>query len=87
MERLLTSIVSFSNGNIKCPIGEQIFTVNLPLKLFCATVANADTGSLKSLHTLFDTDLDHMLNLEKISWSKMYKILSFLTKNKFLKHS
>ena len=35
--------------------------VNLPLKLFRATVTNTDTGSLKSLHTLFDTYLDFML--------------------------
>ena len=38
-----------------------IFSVNLALKLFRATVANADIGSLKSLHALFDTYLDHML--------------------------
>ena len=38
-----------------------IFAVNLPLKLFHATVVNADIGSLKSLHTLFDKYLDHML--------------------------
>ena len=50
-----------SNGNIKCPIGKSFFAVNLPLKLFRATVANADTKSLKSLHTLFDMYLDHML--------------------------
>ena len=50
-----------SNGNIKYPIGKSIFAVNLPLKLFPATVANADIGSLKSLHTLFDKYLDHML--------------------------
>ena len=36
------------------------FTI-LPLKLLRATVANADTGSLKSLHHYFDTYLDHML--------------------------
>ena len=46
-----TSNVSISNGNIKCPIGKSIFAVNLPLKLFRATVANADMRSLKSLHT------------------------------------
>ena len=28
---------------------------------FRAAVANADTGSLKSLHALFDTYLNHML--------------------------
>ena len=61
MERLLTSNVSISNGNIKCPIGKSIFAVNLTLKLFRATVSNADTGSLKSLHTLFDMYMNHML--------------------------
>ena len=34
---------------------------NLQLKLFCATIANTDTGRLKSHHTLFDTYFDHML--------------------------
>ena len=53
--------VSVSNGSIKCPIGKSIFTVNLPLKLYCATVANADTASLKFLHTLFNTYWNHML--------------------------
>ena len=57
MERLKNSIVSISNGNIKHPIGKSTFAVNSPLKL----VANADIGSLKSLHTLFDKYLDHML--------------------------
>ena len=37
-----------------------MFTANLPLKLFGATVANADTASLKFLHTLFNTCLDHI---------------------------
>ena len=59
--RLQTSKVSVSNSNIKFPIGKPIFVVNLPLKLSRATIANDDTGSLKSLHTLFDTHLDHML--------------------------
>ena len=35
--------------------------VNFPLKLSRATVANADPGSLKSLHTLFDTYSDNIL--------------------------
>ena len=61
MERLWTCNVSISNGSIKCPIGKSIFTVNLPLKLFRGTVANADAGSLEFLYTLFDTYLDHML--------------------------
>ena len=50
-----------SNGNIKCPIGNQFFAVNLSLKLFLATVANADIGSLKSLHTFLKKRLYHML--------------------------
>ena len=61
MERLMTSNVSISNGNIKYPTGKSIFAVNLPLKFFPAIVANADIGSLKSLHTLFVKYLDHML--------------------------
>ena len=37
----------------KCPIGKSIIVVNLPLKRFRATVAHADTGSLKlSIHSL-----------------------------------
>ena len=59
MEKICTSNVS--NGNLKYPIGKSIFAVNLPLKLSRATVVNANTESLKSLHTLFDTYLDYML--------------------------
>ena len=64
-----------------------MFTVNLPLKLFRATVANAGTGSLKFLYTLFDTYSDHMLaKFEPNAWFKMYNILSFcvffVSKNK-----
>ena len=44
-----------------CPIEKAIFAVNLPLKLFRVTVAKTDTGSVKTLHTLFDTYLDCML--------------------------
>ena len=61
MERLWTSNVSISNGNIKYPIGKSIFAVNLPLKLFRATVANTDIGSLKSVHIFFKKCLYHML--------------------------
>ena len=53
--------VSISNDNINCPIGKSTFAVNFPLNIFRATGVNADNGSLKSLHTLFDTCLDHML--------------------------
>ena len=53
--------VSVSNGNIKCPIGKWIFALNSQLDFSSATVANADTGRLKSLHTIFDTYFKHML--------------------------
>ena len=43
------------------PFGKSIFAENLPLQTFRATVANVDTESLKSRHTLFDTYLDHMM--------------------------
>ena len=68
--------VSVSNGNISCPVRKSIFAVNLPLKLSLPTVANAYTGSLKSLHTLFDMYLDHMLAmLEPSRIVEMYKII------------
>ena len=38
-----------------------MFGLNLPLKLFRATIANADNGSLMSLHTLFGTHMYHMM--------------------------
>ena len=71
------------NGNIKYPIGKSIFAVNLQLKLYPATVANAGIGSLKSLLILFDKYLAHMLvQFEQIVWSKLREILSFLTRNR-----
>ena len=51
MERLQTYNVSIVNGYIKYLIGKSIFAVNLLLKLFPATVVNADIESPKSLHT------------------------------------
>ena len=42
-------------------------------KLFRATVVNADTGSLKSLHTLFDTHLDYVL--AKFKPNRMVRII------------
>ena len=54
MERLQTSNASISNRNIKYPSVKSIFAVNLTLKLFPATTANADIGSVKSLHKSFD---------------------------------
>ena len=73
----MTSNVRVSNGNIKWPIGKSIFAVNLPLKVFRATVSNTDTGSLKSLHTLFDTYLDYMLTKFEANRFEMYKCGAF----------
>ena len=74
-------MLSISNGNIKYPSGKSICAVNLPLKLFPATVPNADIGGQKSLHTLFDKYLDHMLvKFEQNLWCKLHEILNFLTK-------
>ena len=42
MERPKTFNASISDGNIKYPIGKSIYAVNLPLKFFRPTVANAD---------------------------------------------
>ena len=52
-----TSNVSDSDSNIKCQVGKSSFAIK--------TIANADTGSLKSLRTLFDTYSDHMLAIFK----------------------
>ena len=57
----MTSNVSISNSNMKYPIGKSSFAVNSPLKLFPATVANVDIGSLKSLRTFLGKCLYHML--------------------------
>ena len=59
MEILKTFNVSISNANITDR--KTIFGVNLPLKLFPATVANDDIRSLKSLHTFLKDCLYHML--------------------------
>ena len=47
------------------------------------TIADADIGNQKSLHTLCDKCLDHMLvKLDKIVWSEISKIVSFFVKKK-----
>ena len=61
MERLQISNVGINNSHVQYQSGKLIFAVNLPLKLFPAPVANADIGNQKSLHTLFDMYLDHVL--------------------------
>ena len=53
--------------------------------LFYVTIADADIGSLKSMHTLFDKYLDHMLvefeQNRMIQSLHTTQILSFLTQN------
>ena len=48
-----------SNSNIKYPLETSIFAVKLTLKLFRVTVADADIGSLKSLHTFLKDIVPH----------------------------
>ena len=77
MERLKTFNVSISNGNIRHPIG------NLPLKLFPATVANADIRSPKSLHTFLKECLYHMLlKFEQNRMVQTTRNFELLTKKK-----
>ena len=72
---------------MKCPARKSFFAV-LQLNLFRAIFANADIGSLKFLHTflkkLFVPHASEIWpgNLNKIVWSKLHEIFSFLTKNK-----
>ena len=58
------------------------FAVDLSFKLFRATVANAGLGRLKSLHTLYDTYLDHLLaQFESNSMVQNVHNLDLLDKN------
>ena len=78
---------SISNGNIKCPIGKLIFTVNLPLKLYCATVANVNPGSQKNLQALFYMYLHHMLaKFEQNFTVQNVQVLSCLTNTEIFKN-
>ena len=60
------------------------FAVNLPLKLFSATDANANIGSLKSLHTFLRKCLYYML--VKFEQTRMVQtklnLMSFFDKKK-----
>ena len=50
-------------------------------RAFYVTIADADIGSLKSLRTLFDTYLDHvMVKFEQNHMVRTIQILCFLTK-------
>ena len=82
MERLKTFDVSISNGSRET-FERQIYCENLfSDRVFYVTIADADIWSLKSLHTLFDKYLDHMLvkfEQNRMVWT--VQKLSFLTKN------
>ena len=58
--------------NTKCPMGKLIFAINFDLKLFRATVANTNIGSL-SLYNIWYVFGPHD--------GEIYQILSFLTEN------
>ena len=72
------------HDNVNYPSGKSIFAVNLPLKLFPATVANADIGSL-SIHYLISIWTTCWWNLNIIVWSKLHEFLTFWWKKSFLK--
>ena len=56
-----TSYVSINNGSRE-EFWRQIYCKNWFFnRVFYTIIADADIGSLKSLHTLFDNYLDHML--------------------------
>ena len=64
------------------------FCSKFAVKILPATVANADIGGLKSLHTLFDKYLDHILvKFEQNYMVQTTRNLELLTKKKtgFLK--
>ena len=64
------------------------FCSKLPLKLFRATFANADTGILNSLCALFDTYLDHILaKFEPIRIGQNVQNFEVLDKNSFFKNN
>ena len=85
MEKLNTSNVSVSNGNLKYPIVKINFYSKFAFKTFPCYVANTNTESLKSLHTLFDTYLDYMLaKIEANCTVRNVQNLNFWTKKRVL---
>ena len=64
--------LEFNFGHLKYSIKTSFFAVNLTLKLFRVTVADADIGNLKSLHTFLSKYLYHMLVKFESFWTKSY---------------
>ena len=60
MERLKLPMSALTTVAGKSFNGEFTATIDFPTRYFI-TIADTDIGSLKSLHTLFDKCLDHML--------------------------
>ena len=57
----ITSNVSISNGNTEEFEWQTYYKHLFSDRAFYVTIADADIGRLKSLYTLFDKYLDHML--------------------------
>ena len=85
MEQLWTSNVTISNSS-KEKFQQQIYCKNwFSNRLFYVTIADADIVSLKSLHTIFDKYLDHML--VKFEQNRMvWTIQNFELFEKMVKH-
>ena len=80
MERLWTFNVSISNSSTEKFNSKFTARIDFPIGNFMLPLLMLIL-EVKSLHTLFDKYLEHMLvNLNKIVWSKPYIILCFLTK-------
>ena len=78
--RLLMSALATAAG--KSFKGKFIAKIDFSDRVFYITIADADIGSLKSLHTLFDQDLDHILaKFEQNCMVRIIQNLNFLTKN------
>ena len=74
--------VSISNGSKESSTANLLRKIGFPIGYFFVTIADADIGNLKFLHTLFDKYLDHMLvKFEQNHRWKLHKILRFSTKN------
>ena len=75
MEWLLISSVSISNGSTKSFNSKFTAKFDLSVRAFYVTIADADIGSLKSLHKFIDISIwtTCWWNLKKIVWSKPYK--------------
>ena len=52
---------ALANGGREETYRQLLRKLIFPIGYFYITIADADIGSLKSLHTLFDKYLDHML--------------------------